>query len=492
MNEMLNRWELLFLEYFEDCELQGIPHLLLFEELLMYFNFVIEGTLSFPLQKRLLQKFPNTNFLDDSYELSKEQIIDNFSRGLKNNILDLHASSFGNESHFIIPENSDMLSSVNKIILSSNSLERFPSILNNFSNIEALSLASNNFVDEVFFPKEYKKIKWLSLSNNPLNKVPENIRLLKKIETLNINYTNISKIDFKVFHANIAIEELSLTNNKINVVLNNGESLLEINYLDLSNNVIEELHGSGYFSNKLKALYLENNRLERLPDDIDYNISLQILDLSNNKLKNVPEGIFNLTNLISLRLENNQLENLGDSISKLLNIEFLYLESNNLKILPDSITELKNLRELYLDSNQLLSLPLNIGDLKNLSMISLFDNQLRKLPSSFSKLNHIIHVNCANNLFEEIPECIKEMKVSFLDFENNPVKEIPRWIFENEYIMSVNLQSSKISESFFDKLDYLGDIVRDCSLQINLYDTMVKKVPKDIRKLSWLEINIDD
>ncbi|KAL8122919.1 hypothetical protein AgCh_011051 [Apium graveolens] len=98
----------------------------------------------------------------------------------------------------------------------------------------------------------------------------------------------------------------------------------------------------------LKALDLSHNRLRILPDEVEKVINLRYLNLSFNPLEKLPESVCDLYNLQTLKLVAcNHLTELPQGIGKLENLRHLEIDKTDyLSVLPGGISRLTTLRTL--------------------------------------------------------------------------------------------------------------------------------------------------
>jgi Leucine-rich repeat (LRR) protein len=187
----------------------------------------------------------------------------------------------------------------------------------------------------------------------------------------------------------------------------------------------------------LISLDLSNNELEFLPTSIDNLTKLIYLNLSNNKLRFLPYSISNLTNLAYLNLSENSLYELPDWIAdeeehcgldltdpknneeavsysihyltNLTNLKYLNLSGNDLRSIPNKIDNLTKLTHLDLNNNSLHYLPESFGNLASLIELNLQDNCLSKLPESFAKLTNLKTIYIDSYKLDILPESIKNI-----------------------------------------------------------------------------------
>ncbi len=165
-----------------------------------------------------------------------------------------------------------------------------PIKLKNFSNLDQTKC--------LYGPDDFKsalkstradKIRHIKLDGWALNTIPAEIFDLKKLESLSIEFNNISKIP---------------------------ESITELHLL--------------------KYINFQYNKITTLPDSISNMPSLEYLDLSYNSFNMIPKTIENMKSIQILGFDNNTISDLSSlEIKKLINLKSLYLRRNKIKKIPD-------------------------------------------------------------------------------------------------------------------------------------------------------------
>ncbi|MFW9872982.1 MAG: leucine-rich repeat domain-containing protein [Candidatus Thorarchaeota archaeon] len=166
----------------------------------------------------------------------------------------------------------------------------------------------------------------------------------------------------------------------------------------------------GNFKN-LEELYLTENRLNNLPESIGNLTTLKLLNLSNNHLFKLPNEIGNLSNLKELHLNHNFLQFLPDTISKLKKLDVLSIWGNQLKKLPSNMNQMESLKVLGLSFNQLENFPDLINGFSSLEILDLSNNKIKTIPSNICNLESIKALWLNNNPITTIPE-------SFMDIDS--------------------------------------------------------------------------
>lgn len=191
----------------------------------------------------------------------------------------------------------------------------FEFIENIYINIKDIQWISKGFPN-------MPNIKSFSLQSMNMDNLPENIRLPRSIEYINLCSNKMENIPFVIFKF-CGLETLNLYNNDISVLPYAIENL-----------------------KNLQDLNLKKNNLEVVPDVIGLLSNLKRLDLSHNKLKIMPRTIGNLKKLDYLDFSSNPIEYIDPRVFEAENIEWLTITNLNIRFLPRSISQLKKLRML--------------------------------------------------------------------------------------------------------------------------------------------------
>ena len=211
-----------------------------------------------------------------------------------------------------------------------NSAEYDSAEYDNAEHDSAVMNLSNRGLTEI--PVDVRKrsmeIERLDLTENPLERLPEWIGELSRLQELRVARCHL---------ASLPTEIAQLTSLKV---------------FDLSNNPLRTLPEPMRHLTGLQTLGLNGCNLTELPHWIDetqaltHFTSLNVLDLSNNPLMTLPEPMRYLTRLQFLALNGCELEELPDWIGEMQALTHLDLGQNPLRALPRQITHLPELTEL--------------------------------------------------------------------------------------------------------------------------------------------------
>jgi len=174
------------------------------------------------------------------------------------------------------------------------------------------------------FVIENGAIKWLSLNNCGLSKVPEIIR------------------EFK------SLEGLTLRRNVIEILPEWIGDFKQLEFLDIANNQLKEIPESVGNLQGLRQLKLQHNKLKRIPCSIGNLNRLEMLFANDNIIETLPESIGRLISLNDFVIGRNSLKSIPESIGYMSSLKNLDIRENPIKELPDSILYIKNLKSLNL------------------------------------------------------------------------------------------------------------------------------------------------
>lgn len=335
-----------------------------------------------------------------------------------------------------------------RIILSYNQLEAVETKAFNGvqQSLEYLDFDHNNFLYVPHALIHLKSLKYLYLSSNSLNEIPEQTfsSLCPNLKALSLSGNRLSRIPSvslqncsKLSHFNIEFNEIydieendfSWGTNIRNLMLGNN------NVVNLKSQMFRDLQ-------KLKELSLSFNPLRYLdPDALVGLEGLESLEISFGLDRDVLpyEILAPLANLKWLSLDNNNFysvpENSFDDLSELTNLN---LESNKIEMISPELFKSEvheKLKEIRLSNNQLTKIYADtFKSMANLEAIIISNNRIRNIQSeSFSYLPKLSHVIISDNLlshissrsFANLPSLTK------LELQNNLLNQFSFGYFEN-------------------------------------------------------------
>lgn len=347
-----------------------------------------------------------------------------------------NCSYLGNVSSFLAPLNISHLSTV--LLLDGNSLDDTRLIIpwKSLSNLRKLSLKFN---DIQTFEREtlslVTKLLYLDLSYNSLQKIPNEIKQLRRLKYLDLSDNDITYIDTDDLSGLTNLQTLLLTNSlrgisygafsfsyHLTSLLISGSNLSQNNSscfeifpwfgemrhpfplteLDLSHANIECLTNDTFKGLAfLERLNLNHNQIYSLPYDLIHNMTMLVeLNFASNSLTDIPKAFFTFaTHLQVLDLSLNNLTSVNNVLTKKLkSLEYLNLDENYIsEPSPLDFRIFKRLRELYLSNNQLTEFPM-VRKLLNLEILKVARNLISEIPpNALSRCRGLKTVDLGDN-----------------------------------------------------------------------------------------------
>jgi len=270
----------------------------------------------------------------------------------------------------------------------------------------------------------------LMLSYNKIRHFyPNTFSNLSSLRSLSFQNNKLTNLLPDMFENTTNLEDLTLHHNKLRKIPDALRHLSNLKTLDLGENLITEfanhdLHGL----TKLYGLRLSGNNIYNIPVGIfKRNINLNVLNLSHNRIRTIEEGsLKNLENLKALRLDNNELEDMNGLVSTLSNLRWLNVSTNHLKWFDFAFIP-KSLEWLDIHQNHIKRIG-NYYQLRggyNLSSLDASFNIIENLDNSMF-LTEIQHLYLNNNKISNISAnaFISMKNLSRVELQDNQLSTI--------------------------------------------------------------------
>lgn len=228
---------------------------------------------------------------------------------------------------------------------------------------------------------------------------------LKALRLIGIGLTEIPDT---LAPALISLEVLSLANNGLTSLPDNIVSLTQLRELNLMYNKLKYLPQRIGFMCSLQKLGIANNELLSLPATFGALNLIERVDLEHNHLSVLPENLDNLVSCKMLNANNNKLTRLPRCVGRMPSLTSLSASCNALTYIPSQLTTSATLVCLRLNVNQISMLPDRFGDLTQLQELNLDYNRISKLPVSFWKLSSltVLRIEGNDSLLDPPPEVL--------------------------------------------------------------------------------------
>ncbi|CAH1112884.1 unnamed protein product [Psylliodes chrysocephalus] len=350
-------------------------------------------------------------------------------------------------------------------------------------------------IDDIFM--SLKNLQWLSLDNNNLHAVPENlITPLVQLRYLNLESNKLHNLPKHFFQSNDELKEIRLSNNELRIIETGAfHHLPNLQTVTMHGNKIKHIQRESFTHLPLlNKIILSDNFITHISHDAFSNLpSLAHINLQGNFIKDVSFKFFtNITSPISLNLTKNRIS-FCTSDSRILNVETLDLSFNNLDTIPKCLEHTALLKKLLLDSNLISTLDHNaFMHLTSLEQLSLRNNKVVMISKkAFFGLQNLQILDLSNNSISQLHtnQFVNMPKLRILNLNENRLSYLPRDIFSNTLLemldLGVNFISVVPTSSIFD----VGMTLRHLSMRSNNIEHIDITTFPDIQSLQYLDLS---
>ncbi len=316
--------------------------------------------------------------------------------------------------------------------LSYNKLSRLDrDVLSELSALQILDLRHNNLrVIEARAFSSQRNLHILKLSHNNLVNVHAKVLSgLSQVSSLSIDNNVISTVHANAFSDCVNLQDLALHGNRLDGVPDALRLLPLLRTLDLGENQIVAVDNQSLPAlEHLYALRLAGNGLTTLEaSTFDSVPTLQVLNLAHNALSQLDPATFEaLKELRMLRLDNNQLADINGLLTAQSELRWLNMSANRLQwfdyaFVPRSVQWL-DLHENLLEE---LSNYYNLQDGFSLQTIDASSNRLRRLTSlSLPSCVEFVFLN--NNAISEVEGSpfVDKTRLKRVDLSGNQLSQL--------------------------------------------------------------------
>jgi Leucine-rich repeat (LRR) protein len=221
--------------------------------------------------------------------------------------------------------------------------------------LQILNLRNNSigYIEDNAFTPLYN-LHTLNLAENRLHTLSDNIfNGLKVLSKLTLNNNLISIIETDVFSNCTDLKELDLSSNQLQDVPEAIKGLTVLKTLDLGENQITQFKGGAFKNlNQLTGLRLIDNQIENITKGMfDSLPRLSVLNLAKNRIQAIERGSFDSNKEIeAIRMDGNFVSDINGIFSTLSSLMWLNLAENHL-VWFDYAFIPKNLKWLDIHSN---------------------------------------------------------------------------------------------------------------------------------------------
>lgn len=260
--------------------------------------------------------------------------------------------------------------------------------------LQILNLRNNSigYIEESSFAPLYN-LHTLNLAENRLHTLSDSIfNGLKVLSKLTLNNNLISIVEMGVFSNCTDLKELDLSSNQLQEVPEAIRGLSVLKTLDLGENQITQFKAGAFNGlTQLTGLRLIDNQIENITKGMFESLPhLSVLNLAKNRIQAIERGSFDANKEIeAIRMDGNFVSDINGIFSTLSSLMWLNLAENHL-VWFDYAFIPKNLKWLDIHSNYIESL----GNYYKLQE----EIQIKTLDASHNRVQEIGPLNVPNSI----------------------------------------------------------------------------------------------
>ncbi|MCJ1348735.1 hypothetical protein MMC31_006968 [Peltigera leucophlebia] len=259
-------------------------------------------------------------------------------------------------------------------------------------------------LDDDFGGSIFRGLETLDLHGNRLSALPEGLRRLERLATLNLSKNRLGNESLDLLCQMSSLRELRLNENRLEGILPDSfRNLKSLEVLELRDNALTSVTTVLEDLTSIRVLVIAGNKLTSVPFELLQSLPLLELDAARNRLDGIliPQGVKGFPNLKSLDVSHNALTwILEDEGTKLPSLQVLNVSENRLVDLP-KLSDWPELITLSAGNNKITSLSEGLTSLQKLCNLDLACNNLKSLDSEIGLMESLISLRVANNPLRE-------------------------------------------------------------------------------------------
>ena len=234
----------------------------------------------------------------------------------------------------LVPELATDLLSLLRLDLSANMLESIePSFLAALPSLQVLKLSENKLT-RLQMPPNLFQLTDLNMAGNQVVKIEADSLLgLDSLTHLNLQDNLLQNIHSATFRNASSILVLDLSNNQLMEVPESLKYLSNLQTLDIGKNFISDISDSPLaVMEGLWRLQLPGNQIRNISHSVFSNLrTLQIVDMSANQIENIDRGAFDQNKLLrAIRLDGNLVKEIEGVFTHLPDLIWLNVSDNRI------------------------------------------------------------------------------------------------------------------------------------------------------------------
>lgn len=267
-----------------------------------------------------------------------------------------------------------------------------------------VSTQATSDTDDDFGGNTFRGLESLDLHGNRLFGLPEGLRHLDRLKTVNLSKNRLTNGVLKLLGQVHSLRELRLSANLLDgdpsEILSNFKSL---EVLDLRDNAISDVSVGLANLVNLRILIVAGNKLTSIPFSCLQSLPLVELDASRNRLDGIliPQSVDGFPALKTLDVSSNALTGLLENeATPLSSLQVLNIAENRLCTIPD-VSKWTELMTFSAGGNKIPMIPKGLTKLEKLRNVDLTRNNLKAVDYEIGLMESLTTLHIANNPLRE-------------------------------------------------------------------------------------------
>ncbi|XP_038048350.1 leucine-rich repeat-containing protein 40-like [Patiria miniata] len=360
-----------------------------------------------------------------------------------------------------LPTSMGMLKAVRILEASNNKLPEIPTEVGDMKSLEQLYL-QHNVLSGLPLLRACISLKELFAGNNRITVLsPDHLEHLATVNVLSMRDNKLYQIPEEIVNLR-SLHRLDLTNNNISSLPNKLGTLTSLKSLVLDGNPMRGIRRDIISRGTQGILKFLRSRIEEEPSSKDATDSVsasdpssamgvvaavtsKTLDYSNKKVAEVPVTLWEPAReagVANVNLSKNVFTEVPTNVILLAKtVTELNLSFNKLTTLPAELQMMVNLTHLDLRNNAISTLPSEWSTLVKLREISLSCNRLKEVPAVVYQWAELENLLLADNQIGliDVVNLLRLPKLSTLDLQNNDVMQVPPELGNVQSLRSLQL-----------------------------------------------------
>lgn len=323
--------------------------------------------------------------------------------------------------------------------------ETFPVAVLDLTEIQTLRINYSNLSSIPISVNCLTNLKVLELRTNDFKEYPLALCELANLELLDLSDNEIVTIPRDITKLKF-LKTLKLQNTKLQGCLSEHISeLTSLVHLDVSKNALNSFPESMANLKDLERLNIWRNSFTIAPSVLTAFTKLKILDISYNKLEAFDLDLFMLgVKVEDLDLEGNMLTAFPVKVCLLVSLQRLDVGRNKIPYIPKDIKRLNKLKQLWINHNSLNAFPNVICKLLSLETLSISNNNIRSVSNELAHMDKLKNLDLDNCGLDMMPLSICMLKnLKWLSLGDNNIRNIPVVLTSLHELSFINLVGNK-------------------------------------------------